>query len=106
VKAYRVVFEANVLEDAFEAADYIASKSKARSDAWFEGLRNAVASLTSMPTRCGFARENKDVGEPLRQFIYHSHRIVFQVDEEMAVVRILFIRHAAMRPLDSIDDES
>jgi plasmid stabilization system protein ParE len=106
VKAYRVVFEANALEDGHKAADYIALKSEASAVAWFEGLQNAIASLASMPTRCGLARENKDVGEPLRQFIYHSHRIVFQVDEEIAVVRILFIRHAAMRPLDAVDDES
>lgn len=53
-----------------------------------------------MPARCPYARERMDIGADVRQFIYHSHRILFTI--EMDHVYVHHVRHAAMRNLETI----
>jgi plasmid stabilization system protein ParE len=59
-----------------------------------------------MPARCGVAREHGVLGRDLRQYIYHSHRIIFRIEESTAVVRVLHVRHAAQRALGEQPQEN
>lgn len=105
MKQYRVVFTKRARENAIDAARYIARASPANSKKWYLGLRKAVNSLNRMPAPCGRARERGAFNEDLRQYIYHSHRIIFRIEEELAIVRVLHIRHAAQRALDEESEE-
>jgi plasmid stabilization system protein ParE len=41
----------------------------------------------------------------LRHYIYRSHRIIFRIEEEVGIVRILHVRHAARRTIGQPDEE-
>jgi plasmid stabilization system protein ParE len=77
---------------------------------WYQGLLNAIESLSEMPNRCPLARENKSFSQEIRQLLYgrgrNSYRVLFVVLEEASTVRILHIRHAAQQSQrESQDDE-
>jgi plasmid stabilization system protein ParE len=99
VKTYAVVFDRHAQEEALEAAEYIARNSLANAIEWFSGLDKAIDSLRVMPARCGLARESKTLGTDLRHYVYHSHRIIFRIEEDAAIVRVLHVRHAARSAL-------
>jgi plasmid stabilization system protein ParE len=79
------------------------SPEKARE--WYEGLLNAIESLSAMPKRCPIARENQYFSKEIRQLLYgkgrNSYRIIFTIaeNEDVSAVRILHIRHAAQQTL-------
>jgi hypothetical protein len=63
-----------------------------------------------MPKRCPLARENQYLSKEIRQLLYgkgrNSYRILFTIveTEEMSVVRILHIRHAAQQTIGENQD--
>lgn len=65
----------------------------------------AIESLSEMPKRCPFARENDYFTMEIRQLLYgrgrNLYRILFTIVEgkEASTVRILHIRHAAQQTL-------
>jgi len=99
LKTYQVIFDPGAHAEALEAADYIAQFAPERAVRWFTGLQAAVNSLEVMPARCGRARESVTLDADLRQKVYHSHRIIFRIEEEARIVRILHVRHAARRTI-------
>lgn len=103
MKTYAVVFDPHAQEEALEAAEYIARSSSDAAAKWFAGLEAAIDSLGVMPGRCGKARESDSLGVDLRQFIHHSHRIIFRIEERAGVVRILHVRHAARSAVGETD---
>ena len=68
---------------------------------WFQGLRDALASLSNSPRRCGIAPENEVFSFEVRQLLYgnkpHIYRILFTVEED--IVTVLHIRHGRRLPL-------
>lgn len=78
---------------------YIQREAPGNALRWKAGLRAAIESLDLMPTRCGVAPEAEHLNRPLRQMIYHSHRIIFLIDAPRNVVRVLYVRHAARRAI-------
>jgi plasmid stabilization system protein ParE len=93
------------VDEASEAAAYIARESPHYADLWFAGLEKAIASLEHFPNRCGMAPESAFLNKPLRHHIYKSYRIIFRVEEKERVVRILHVRHARRRALGEPGDE-
>ncbi|MGK7926757.1 MAG: type II toxin-antitoxin system RelE/ParE family toxin [Spirulina sp.] len=73
---------------------------------WYEGLLQAIYSLSKMPKRCSLARENAYFSKGMRQLIYGKgrscYRILFTIVEsnEESIVRILHIRHASQKTLE------
>lgn len=63
---------------------------------WVDGLENAITSLDEFPARCPLAPEARFFERQVRQLLYHSHRVLFTIDEEEVVV--LHIRHAGRLP--------
>jgi plasmid stabilization system protein ParE len=93
---------------AFLLLSQITSLEKARE--WYDGLLQAIESLSAMPKRCPLARENQYLSKEIRQLLYgksrNSYRILFTIveTEEMSVVRILHIRHAAQQTIGENQD--
>jgi plasmid stabilization system protein ParE len=56
---------------------------------WFQGLKNALASLANLPERCPLAPENRH--KP------HTYRILFTIEAD--IVTILHVRHGRRRRL-------
>ncbi len=93
---YRVVFRPEARQEALDAAAYIAaSGSNDAALRWYDGLEDAIASLSTMPARFGYAREHGAIpGVELRQLVYKSHRLIFTIRD--GVVHVLHVRHTAM----------
>src|SRR3989442_12450731 len=76
---YRVELTARALAEADRARDWIAQASPERASRWYQGLLDAIASLSSHPRRCPLDRENADFAEELRQLLYGRRRGVYRV---------------------------
>ena len=99
---YLVEFTARAardLEHLYHQIDAAESMAAAR---WFNKLEEAVYTLERFPRRCPMARESTRAGRPLRHLLYgrkpHVPRIIYEIEEPSAKVRILTIRHGAMEP--------
>jgi plasmid stabilization system protein ParE len=68
---------------------------------WFQGLKNALASLANLPERCPLAPENRSFSFEVRQLLYghkpHTYRILFTIEAD--TVTILHVRHGRRRRL-------
>jgi plasmid stabilization system protein ParE len=79
---------------------------------WYGGLLEAIESLSVMPSRCSFARENKYFSQEIRQLLYgrgrNSYRILFTIleIEEVHTVRILHIRHSSQQSIGETLEDS
>jgi plasmid stabilization system protein ParE len=65
---------------------------------WYDGIRDAIATLADNPHRCILARENPKSDEELRELHFGlgsrpTHRAIFVIDPD--AVRVLAVRHAA-----------
>ena len=59
-----------------------------------------------MPTRCALAREAEYFDEEIRQLIFRSHRIVFRIEEEARIVRVVYILHGKQLALHDAKRET
>jgi plasmid stabilization system protein ParE len=102
---YKVVIQPNARESLRNALHWLAERSPARAEAWFEGFVAAIESLANHPFRCGLALENGCIPEELRQLVYGKragrYRALYYVRDN--VVRIVHIRHASRSPA-TLDD--
>jgi plasmid stabilization system protein ParE len=68
---------------------------------WFNGMHDAVLSLSELPHRCNLAPEDSAFPFEVRQLLYgnrmHKYRILFTIEGE--TVTILHIRHGRRLPL-------
>lgn len=78
---------------------YIHARAPLNAQRWLKGIYRAIDSLEMLPNRCGVAPEAKYLGEPIRHHHFKSHRIIFLVDEDKKIVRILHVRHGAQRAI-------
>lgn len=71
------------------------------AERWFTALGAAIDSLSSLPSRCPLAPENRDLSVEVRQLLYgrrpHVYRILFSINGN--VVQVLHIRHGRRRPM-------
>ena len=85
--------------------------SPAKASQWHGGLIESIESLSVMPSRCAFARENKYFSQEIRQLLYGrgrtSYRILFTTLEAngLSTVRILHIRHSSQQAIGEAPDE-
>ena len=87
-----------------EAEEYLAlihsrSNDPIAAEAWWSGLLEALRTLQTMPARCAALQSMKPDQAVRRQLIYHSHRIIFRVEEATNTVIVLRIYHGSRRPL-------
>lgn len=70
---------------------------------WYNGLREEIASLSSLPTRCSLAPEDAAFEYEIRHLLYgrkgRRYRILFTIVDDR--VHVLHFRHWAQRPMGS-----
>lgn len=101
---FRVVMTPSADADVDDAFACIHQRSPRNADRWLAGLEEAFRSLRRFPKRGARAPESQFLQQDLRQLVYKSHRIIYRV--EPGVVRVLFVRHAARRPVGDPEAES
>jgi len=62
-----------------------------------------VGRLEELPFRFAIIPEVKSAGVPCRSCFYHSHRIIYRVDESSKTIYILRVYHSAREPLKEDD---
>jgi plasmid stabilization system protein ParE len=94
---FRVVIQPGAEAEVAQAFAYIHARSPANAEKWLRGLYAVIATLESMPGRCGLARESRAFELEIRQLLYgkrqHKYRILFTVRGD--TVNVLHVRHAA-----------
>ncbi len=96
-RRYRVLRTEEADADLRSYALRIATDSPDAADRWLAGLGELFVGLRSMPQRYGIARERLHQGVTLRQVVYHSHRVLFTIDEQHDVVLVHRVLHSARR---------
>jgi plasmid stabilization system protein ParE len=89
-----------------EATQYIAQTLKSAAARWQAGLWEKIFSLLpNMPEKFGFISEADELRFPLRSFNYHSHRVVYRVDDASSTVFVVRVYHGARQDLKEPDIE-
>ncbi|MEO6908575.1 MAG: type II toxin-antitoxin system RelE/ParE family toxin [Abditibacteriaceae bacterium] len=101
--AFKVVPTRRAKADIHEIVDYIAQDSVSAANTWFSGLWEFTQGLQEFPYRFALIPENKKLGKTYRCCLYHSHRIVYRVDEINQVVYVVRVYHVARTPLQLSD---
>lgn len=103
--AFRVDITETALADAEDFVEYVRREKRdaAGAERWWNGLLDALFSLEQRPGRGSLLVEAALRTRGLRQILYHSHRIVFDLDEQREIVRVLRIYHASRRELRQRD---
>ena len=98
---YRVVIQPPAKLDIDAAFTYLALRSMPAAEKWLDGLEDAIRSLGRFPQRCGLAPESAEFPEEIRQLLYGrrggTYRVLFVIRRR--TVRVLHVRHGAMRPM-------
>lgn len=101
---YRVEVTDEADADADSIYEWIARDAPLAAGRWYNGLFDAIASLSAFPQRCPLAPEHVYFDAALRHLLYaQNYRIM--VDIRGDVVYVLHIRHAARRYLHEEDRE-
>jgi plasmid stabilization system protein ParE len=100
--AFRVELSDRAQADIAAIYDWLLSQQAGQAgERWFLALREAIASLSTLPTRCPLSPESGELPVEIRQLLYgrkpHVYRILFTIERD--VVQILHIRHGRRRPL-------
>lgn len=101
--AFRVVITKPAQEDIESSVDFIAIDSIEAAIRWYEGLRASVQELEEMPHRFAPLQDLGEMDLIFRAFPYHSHRVIYHVDDASKVVYIARVYHAARRSLSDRD---
>jgi len=85
------------LEFLFRKIDANNSTAAAK---WFNGLEQAIQSLSNLPLRCPAAPERRKNGQPLRHLLYGNrpnlYRVIFAINKRTRTITVLTVRHGAM----------
>ena len=96
---FAVELTIDALNDAREHLRYLNTRSNFEDigQQWWQRLSDALTTLRRMPERCspyppGGANSDR------RFLLFGSHRIIFVIDTQRAIVSVLRILHTARRP--------
>ena len=102
---YRVEISTPAYLDAKDYFVYVKDKKESPEAAarWYLGLFDELKKLADFPKSLPLIPEQHHHRIEIRQFIYHSHRVIFSVDEQKEIVSVLRIYHGAREPLTPND---
>ena len=103
--AYKIQLARRAKLDIAETLGFFSEFSPQAAQNWFDGLFEAMESLSEMPARHALIVESARLKRHLRSLPYHSHRIVYEISDTKKVVSIVRIYHSARAPLQSEDLE-
>lgn len=99
--AFRVKVSARAKRDLDDVLKWLLTQEAGEAGfRWFQGMRDAVASLSTAPRRCILAPEDELFAFEVRQLFHgnkpHVYRILFTIEEN--TVTVLHIRHGRRLP--------
>jgi plasmid stabilization system protein ParE len=103
---YEVVVTPEAQSGIRGAFRYIQARAPLNAERWLIGLYKQIDTLESFPERRQYAREREFFGGNIRQLLYKSHRIVFEVDVTGKRVSVIYFHHAARRAIGEPPAES
>src|ERR1035438_9174541 len=100
--AFRVEITEDAESDGKGILEWLISQHAAGAGLrWFQGLKEAMVSLSDLPARCSLAPENKSFPIEVRSLLYgrkpHVYRVLFTIEGD--TVFILHIRHGRRQPI-------
>jgi plasmid stabilization system protein ParE len=99
--SYRIIVLPGAEADMADAVDWIAEHSPIAAGRWLEGIRQAMSTLSEMPSRRPVAEDDFGSEVIMRQLFYGRRRnrygILFTVKGD--TVQILCVRHGARAPV-------
>ncbi len=99
---YHIEVTAKAKAEAEEAYLWIYRNSPANAVKWYNGLDDAIQSLSRYPTMCPLAPEHASFKQEIRQLLYGKrsgvYRILFTIEGDL--VTVLHVRHAARQFLE------
>jgi len=93
VKRYEVIVTPEAETAIISAFNYIDEHAPLNAERWLRKLYSCIASLENFPHRYALARECQFFEGELRQLVFKSHRIVFRIEEEQDIVRVVHFVH-------------
>ncbi|WP_158941864.1 type II toxin-antitoxin system RelE/ParE family toxin [Granulicella sp. S190] len=97
---YRVSLTARAIKDLDNIFQFIQAEQSETAATWFNGLNEALKSLSSLPHRAPATPENP----VLRHLLYGSkpnvYRVIYFTDDTKKTVTVLTIRHGARKPIE------
>lgn len=100
--AFRVKTSAKAKRDLDSILAWLSSQEAGEAGLrWFQGLREAVASLAHSPQRCPLAPEDAVFPFEVRQLLYgrkpHVYRVLYAIEGN--TISVLHVRHGRRRPI-------
>ena len=100
---HKVILHPAAAREAEQAYRYIAQRAPENASRWYNRLLDAMFSLADFPRRCPLAPESRYLKREIRHLIHGNYRILYTIEKR--TVRILHVRHAAMRPIGEISSD-
>lgn len=97
--AFKVIVLQRAEADAEEYVQFIAANSRQAAGDWLQGLELEISGLAEMPQRYATIPEQGRFRHLYRHLHYHSHRVIFFVDELAQTVVVARIYHSARERL-------
>ena len=101
---YRVSLTARAVKDLDSIFQFIQAEQSEKAATWFNGLNEALRSLSSLPHRAPVTPENS----ALRHLLYGSkpnlYRVIYFADDTKKTVTVLTIRQRLSQPKQSGSD--
>ena len=98
--AFNVVVRPIAFADIDEATQYIAEQGNPiRAGEWREGSLTRSRNSPNCPTGILLRQSPRTWGKRIRQFHYHSHRVIYRILQ--TEVEVLRVYHGSRRALDS-----
>ena len=96
---YTVLITPTAETEIWEAFAYINRDAPVSAQHWLRAIYEGVEALELYPGRCPVAPESEHVGEELRHLVLGAYRVIFRMEEQAQVVRVIGVRHAARRAM-------
>lgn len=102
---YSIQFTLLARQDAQDYAAFIRDEQNSPAPArrWLDGLNSAIEKLAEAPRRFAVVPEAEELGFPYRSLAYHSHRVIYAVNDDEERVTVIRVYHSARKPLTGND---
>ena len=99
--AFRVDLTERAISDLRRLYQVIDAEGSRQARDWFNGLERRILSLDDHPARAPTISEQPTLHHLLYRRKRNVYRIVFAIDDEAQVVKVLHIRHSARGVVNS-----
>lgn len=92
--SFKVIVQPRALQQIERAYEWGALRwPPAQNEAWFRGLRTAIAALADFPARCSLAPESAAFPYEVRQLLHPPYRVLFRIIGQE--VRVIAVRRSS-----------